>query len=86
MTLVTRVISKGREFYILKNAQGFWGVESNKFSDGVLQEPISGLQGFLSQKVSETIKMVLQAIEVDHLETMGMDRFDAVLKVFAERK
>ena len=81
MKRISTIAARGREFYIVQNQQGFWGIESSKFSDGVLQEKINGLQGFLTNDASKTEQMVRQAIEVDALERSGWDRIDATIAV-----
>ena len=79
--LVKTVAARGREFYVIENEHGFWGIESNKFKDGVLTEKITGLTGMLTKSVEQTTNLINQAIEVDFLEENGMNRMDAVLKV-----
>lgn len=74
MKLVTTVISRGREFYIVKDEHGFWGIESKHFDNGRLTEKVTGLSGLLSQNVKSTIQNVLTRIEHEHLLAGGVSR------------
>ena len=82
MQLVTTVYSRDREFYIIKDENGYWGIETNKFDEaGKLKEQVNGLNGCLCNKMSDTIERVLLGVEVDYLEAQGMDRVDACIKL-----
>lgn len=82
MKLVTRVISRSREFYILKNEHGFWGIESSLFDDGRLTVQVNGLSGHLFPKVGDTIQSVLNRIEHEHLLASGVSQADAEAIMF----
>ena len=53
MKLVTRVISRSREFYILKNEHGFWGIEMIFLVDGISFLVSSFSEGFISYQDSQ---------------------------------
>lgn len=96
MKLVTTVISRGREFYILYDYEGknicgdqkhYWGIESNLFGeDGHLVREINGCEGHLSKTVSECVESIRQTIEIDYIvESKGCTVMEAIEIFFTEK-
>lgn len=83
MKLITTIYKRDREFYILKDNNGFWGIESKHFENGKLTIQMNGLAGNLHKTREETIKAVMNKIEYEHLVENGMDEMEALMRVYA---
>lgn len=79
MKKVTTLIARNREFYIVKDENGYWGIESKYFVNGVLTKKFNGINGHLGKTVEETLKRTHDTIEIDYLvNECGMDLMDAM--------
>lgn len=73
MKKITEVNSRNRKFLILKDENGYWGLEDTLFNNGILIKKVNGLQGNLSKTLDECIKAVLFRIECEFLTNNGLD-------------
>ncbi len=82
MKLITTIHKRDREFYILKDNNGFWGIESKYFENGKLMVRMNGITGNHNKTREETIKAVMNQIEYEYLVENGMDKMEALMKVY----
>lgn len=94
--VITKVISRGREFYVIYDSEGknicgeqkhYWGIESNLFGeDGHLTREINGCEGHLSLTVDQCVESILQTIEINYIkESKGCDIMEAIEIYFAQK-
>jgi len=83
MKLITTIYKRDREFYILKDNNGFWGIESKHFENGKLTTRMNGLAGNLHKTREEIIKAVMDRIELDFLLASGMNAMEALKSLYA---
>ena len=82
MKLINTINYREREFYILKDSNGFWGIESKYFENGKLTVQMNGITGNLNKTQEQTEKSVKDHIEYEFLVENGMDKMEALMKVF----
>lgn len=94
--VITTVISRGREFYVIYDSEGknicgeqkhYWGIESNLFGeDGHLTREINGCEGHLSLTVNQCVESILQTIEINYIkESKGCDIMEAIEIYFTQK-
>lgn len=81
---VTTYIRRNREFYIVKDENGYWGIESKWFDEnGMLTKVFNGINGHLTKSAEQTIKEVEKTIEIDYIaESTGCTKMEAIEKYF----
>lgn len=86
LELITEIHKHNRTFYICKDAMGFfWGIEdvftNREDGDLTIACNINGITGFRSVEMQDTIRSVNNALEIDKLISLGMDKEEAIIRV-----
>lgn len=87
VTMITTFIYRGREFYILRDDNGIWGIESKYFNEsGRLTITVNGLTGNLSKTIPECIRYIKSHVDIEYMvENEGLTLMDAI-KAYYMRK
>ena len=84
METISTYHESGRTFLILKDEHGYWGIESKYVQNGKLTKQFNGISGHPGETAAEAIQLVSMRIRVDAMVAAGMDRLDAVTKVYEQ--
>ena len=82
MKHITDYFENGRTFVICKNDRGFWAFEDKFIENGKLIKEFNGISGKLSKTLEEVVKRVHDQIVFDALIEQGVEKGDALLRVF----
>lgn len=73
MTKITTVFSEGRTFIVAKDEKGYWGIEDKHIGqDGKLMTKLNGINGFLHEKLDDTINAIIFQTKLEALMENGM--------------
>lgn len=77
---VTTVHVYGYTYIILKDEQGYWGIDSKLFdSDGILRKRVNGMQGNLSKTLADCVEQCRISAKIEALiRDEGFDRMEAI--------
>ena len=81
MQKITKVIIEGRTFHILKDEQGYWGIEDKYIKDGKLTRRLDPLEDNLRDNLAECINAVEIRVRIDMLVAGGMSEEAAAMEV-----
>lgn len=79
MKRVTTLHVRGRQFQIVRNAEGFFLAIEDKYLDanGCLTETLNGFQMHASKDLATCLETTKDAVEIDYLKSTGLDKDEA---------
>lgn len=82
-TQITKLYVRGRQFFIVRNADGFYLAVEDKYIDknGKCKQALNGLQMHAAKDLNNCIDTTKMCVEVDYLEAQGMSRNEAMRTV-----
>lgn len=87
MMLIEKYAYRGREFNIVKNENGYWGLDVNLFDEnGKLVKRVNGLEGHLNKNVEAVKSSLKMMLDIEYHKSLGLSINEAILAVMEEAK